>query len=199
MRNTRAACVAGAIIKEIARASFALPEQDSLPAWLDEQQIPAMIGADTRAITIALREHGTIWAALAVGEAAILRAEAELAAFVRTATTTALVPSVAARERHVEGTRGGPRVTLIDCGVKRAILRELTALGSEVTVVPYNATQEELLEGDPDAIFISPGPGDPTDLQRDDRNVARSDRTQADVRRVSGPSVTRPCMRRDDV
>jgi carbamoyl-phosphate synthase small subunit len=33
-----------------------------------------------------------------------------------------------------------------------------------VTVVPYNATEEELLDGDPDAIFISPGPGDPTDL-----------------------------------
>ncbi|MGC2242576.1 MAG: carbamoyl phosphate synthase small subunit, partial [Candidatus Aquilonibacter sp.] len=32
-------------------------------------------------------------------------------------------------------------------------------------VVPYNATQEELLRGDPDAIFISPGPGDPTDLR----------------------------------
>jgi carbamoyl-phosphate synthase small subunit len=158
------ACAAGAIVKEIAHHPSHYLSKATLPAWLDEQRVPTMVGADTRAITIALREHGTIWAALAVGSAALERAERELAAFVRTATTAQLVPSVAARERRVEGTRGGPRVTLIDCGVKRAILRELTALGSEVTVVPYDATEEELLTGDPDAIFISPGPGDPTDL-----------------------------------
>jgi carbamoyl-phosphate synthase small subunit len=157
--------VSGTIVKEIARHPSHYLSKGTLPDWLDEEKIPTMVGADTRAITIALREHGTIWAALAVGEAALERAETELARFVRTATTAALVPSVATRERHVEGTRGGMRVTLIDCGVKRAILRELTALGSEVTVVPYNATEEELLQGDPDAIFISPGPGDPTDLQ----------------------------------
>ena len=160
------ACVRGTIIKEIARHPSHYLSKATLPDWLDDQQIPTMIGADTRAITITLREHGTIWAALAVGDAALERAERELAAFVRTASTAQLVPSVAARERHVEGTRGGVRVTLIDCGVKRAILRELTALGSEVTVVPYDATEEELLQGDPDAIFISPGPGDPTDLRQ---------------------------------
>lgn len=159
------ACVAGAIVKELAEHPSHYLSKSSLPAWLEEQRVPTMSGADTRAITIALREHGTIWAALAVGEEAIESAQRELTAFVRTATTAALVPSVAARERHVEGARGGPRVTLIDCGVKRAILRELLALGSEVTVVPYNASEDQLLEGDPDAIFISPGPGDPTDLQ----------------------------------
>ncbi|HTU70943.1 MAG TPA: glutamine-hydrolyzing carbamoyl-phosphate synthase small subunit [Candidatus Baltobacteraceae bacterium] len=159
------ACVSGAIVKEIAYHPSHYLSKMSLPAWLDEQRVPTMVGADTRAVTIALREHGTIWAAIAVGEAALERAEDELARFVRTATTAHLVPSVAAREPHVEGTRGGARVALIDCGVKRAILRELTALGSEVTVLPYDATEEDVLEGDPDAIFISPGPGDPTDLQ----------------------------------
>ena len=158
------ACVAGAIVKEIARHPSHYLSKKTLPAWLDEQKVPTLVGADTRAITIALREHGTIWAALAAGEDALARAEEELGRFVRSATTAELVPSVAARERHVEGMRGGPRVTLIDCGVKRAILRELTALGSEVTVVPYNTGEEELLADDPDAIFISPGPGDPTDL-----------------------------------
>ncbi|HTX56337.1 MAG TPA: glutamine-hydrolyzing carbamoyl-phosphate synthase small subunit [Candidatus Acidoferrales bacterium] len=158
------ACVSATIIKEIARHPSHYLSKATLPDWLDQQKVPTMVGADTRAITIALREHGTIWAALAVGADALARAEDELAQFVRHATTAQLVPSVATRERHVEGTRGGLAVTLIDCGVKRAILRELTALGCEVTVVPYDASEAELLDGDPDAIFISPGPGDPTDL-----------------------------------
>ncbi len=158
------ACIAGAIMKQIARHPSHHQNIEALPAWLERQEIPTMVGADTRAITIALREHGTILAALAVGETALDRAERELSQFVRVATTKELVPSVATRRRHTEGTPGGRRVTLVDCGVKRAILRELTALGTEVTVVPYNASQEELLEGNPEAIFISPGPGDPTDL-----------------------------------
>jgi carbamoyl-phosphate synthase small subunit len=53
---------------------------------------------------------------------------------------------------------------VIDCGVKRAIVRDLAALGARLTVVPYGVTREEVLARKPDAIVISPGPGDPTDL-----------------------------------
>ena len=158
------ACVAGAVVKRIARHPSHFDAKMDLPTWLDEQKIPTMTGADTRAITIALREHGTIWAALAVGEAALARAESTLGDFVRTATTKNLVAGVAARAERVEGSSDGPRVVLIDCGVKRAILRELTALGANVTVVPYDATRDEIASHAPQAVFISPGPGDPQDL-----------------------------------
>jgi carbamoyl-phosphate synthase small subunit len=159
------ACAAGTVIKQISyHPSHHLAKQD-LPSWLDEQELPALIGADTRSITIALREHGTLWAALAVGDAALERAEHRLSRFVREANTKALVPSVATREIFVEGAAGGPRVVLIDCGVKRAILRQLEALGAQITVLPYSATAQDVLRDDPDAVFISPGPGDPTDLQ----------------------------------
>jgi len=158
------ACVAGAIIKRIARHPSHHASKIDLPAWLDEQHVPTMVDADTRSITITLREHGTIWAALAVGEEAIERAEARLTDFVRTATTKDLVASVATKVEHVEGSPGGLRVVLLDCGVKKAIIRELAALGANVTILPYNATREHIMEHDPQVVFISPGPGDPTDL-----------------------------------
>jgi len=160
----RRACVAGTVIKQIAyHPSHHLAKRD-LPSWLDEQSIPALIGADTRAITVTLREHGTIWAALAVGESALDQAERRLSEFVRTASTKALVPSVATRRPFDVGKKNGRRVVLIDCGVKRAILEELQRLGYAVSVVPYDVSEAALLEGDPDAVVISPGPGDPTDL-----------------------------------
>jgi len=158
------ACVSGAVIKRIARHPSHWNSRVDLPTWLNEQRIPTLIDVDTRAITITLREHGTIWAALAVGDESLARAEEQLTAFVRTASTKALVPSVATKTEHVEGVAGGPRVVLLDCGVKRAIIRELTALGASVTVLPYDATQETIMSHEPDAVFISPGPGDPTDL-----------------------------------
>lgn len=158
------ACVAGAVMKRIAEHPSHHESRKALGEWLDEQRIPTLVDADTRSITIALREHGTIWAALAAGEEAIARAEAQLTDFVRTATTKQLVPSVATTVEHVEGREGGPRVVLLDCGVKKAIIRELTALGANVTVLPYNASKAQIMEHDPAAVFISPGPGDPTDL-----------------------------------
>ncbi|HTU83145.1 MAG TPA: glutamine-hydrolyzing carbamoyl-phosphate synthase small subunit [Candidatus Acidoferrales bacterium] len=158
------ACVAGTVIKQISRHPSHHLAKSDLPSWLDEQRVPTLIGADTRAITVALREHGTIWAALAVGESAMSGAERRLSDFARHATTAGLVPSVATREAFVEGRPGGRRLTLIDCGVKRAILRELCALGAEVRVLPYDADEAAILADDPEAVFISPGPGDPTDL-----------------------------------
>jgi carbamoyl-phosphate synthase small subunit len=158
------ACVAGAVIKRIAQHPSHYDSRIALPAWLNEQRVPTMVDADTRSITITLREHGTIWAALAVGEEALAQAESRLTEFVRSATTKDLVPSVATTIEHIEGLPNGPRVVLIDCGVKKAIIRELTALGANVTVLPYNATEAQIMEHKPEAVFISPGPGDPTDL-----------------------------------
>jgi carbamoyl-phosphate synthase small subunit len=158
------ACVAGAIVKRIARHPSHHQSLIDLPSWLDEQRIPTLVDVDTRAITITLREHGTIWAALAVGEDALATAEQRLVQFVRSATTKGLVPSVATKAEHIEGHPDGPRVVLLDCGVKRAIIRDLSSLGVSVTVLPYDATEKQIMSHEPQAVFISPGPGDPTDL-----------------------------------
>ena len=158
------ACVAGAVIKHIARHPSHHQAITDLASWLDGQGIPALVDADTRSITSTLREHGTIWAALAVGEVAMAQAEARLTEFVRTATTKDLVPSVATTVEHVEGDPNGPRVVLLDCGVKKAIIRDLTGLGANVTVLPYDASVEQIMRHSPEAVFISPCPGDPTDL-----------------------------------
>ena len=160
----RRACVAGTVIKRIARHPSHHLASTDLASWLDAQHVPALIGADTRAITIALREHGTIWAALAAGTAAIDEAERRLAEFVRVAGTKELVPSVATRERFTVGEEGGRRIVVIDCGVKRAILQQLEALGARVAVLPYDASEAEIVAAEPEAVVVSPGPGDPTDL-----------------------------------
>ncbi|MBT5158230.1 MAG: glutamine-hydrolyzing carbamoyl-phosphate synthase small subunit, partial [Alphaproteobacteria bacterium] len=61
------------------------------------------------------------------------------------------------------GQQTNPRfhVVAVDFGVKRNILRCLAAAGCRVTVVPANATSEEILAHKPDGVFLSNGPGDP--------------------------------------
>ncbi|MDO5529014.1 MAG: glutamine-hydrolyzing carbamoyl-phosphate synthase small subunit [Paracoccus sp. (in: a-proteobacteria)] len=53
------------------------------------------------------------------------------------------------------------RVVALDYGAKRNILRSLVASGADVTVLPANATAEEVLAHEPEGVFLSNGPGDP--------------------------------------
>ena len=55
-------------------------------------------------------------------------------------------------------------VVAIDCGMKMNIVRSLNKRGCKVTIVPWNTTAEAIMALDPDGIFISNGPGDPTDV-----------------------------------
>jgi carbamoyl-phosphate synthase small subunit len=159
------ACAAGAVIKHLARHPSHYDSKQDLGSWLDAQGVRTILGIDTRALTIALREHGTIAAALAVGDDAIDTVETTLQRYVLDATTKGLVASVAGAYARGEtvGT-GRKHVVLLDCGVKRNIIRDLTALDARVTVLPYGASRADILAENPDAVVISPGPGDPRDL-----------------------------------
>jgi carbamoyl-phosphate synthase small subunit len=55
----------------------------------------------------------------------------------------------------------GPTIAALDYGVKRNILRSLAANGARVIVLPAKTTAKEILDLDPDGVFLSNGPGDP--------------------------------------
>jgi len=159
------ACVAGAVIKHISRHPSHHASKSDLPSWLAAEGVPTLTGVDTRRLTTVLREHGTIRAGLAVGEEALARLESALVPYARETSTKGLVAQVAAREIAQFGREErGPHIVLIDCGVKHAILRNLAALGARITVVPYTSSAGEIRALAPDAVVISPGPGDPQDV-----------------------------------
>ena len=61
---------------------------------------------------------------------------------------------------------GGPHIVVLDCGVKRNIIRMLVERGARVTVVPYGTPYGRIEELQPDGVIISPGPGDPANLDQ---------------------------------
>ena len=56
------------------------------------------------------------------------------------------------------------QVAAIDCGMKQNIIRCLNRLGCNVTVFPWNTSLEAIERLEPDGIFFSNGPGNPTDV-----------------------------------
>jgi carbamoyl-phosphate synthase small subunit len=58
----------------------------------------------------------------------------------------------------------GLHVVALDCGAKQNILRHLAERGVKITVLPPDASAEEILKHKPDGLFVSNGPGDPAVL-----------------------------------
>lgn len=122
--------------------------EKGLSDWLKEEDIPALHGIDTRALTKRLREHGTMLGKVVFTE------DLEL----YDPNQENLITKVSTPEPKVYNKNGSPRVIVIDCGVKINILRSLINRGCCVTRVPCDY---DFFDQDFDGVFISNGPGDP--------------------------------------
>ena len=129
---------------------------------IGEYDIPAISGIDTRTLTRIIRDEGS--QKVIITDASTPREEAleRLRAY---ALPHDMVARVSCRKRWFSRTPNHRYdVVAIDCGIKYNIIRKLNEKGCNVTVVPYDATVEEILAFRPDGIFLSNGPGDPADV-----------------------------------
>jgi carbamoyl-phosphate synthase small subunit len=122
--------------------------------------VPGITELDTRALVRHIRERGAMRGGLFPGRISEREAHGLIEAEPPMAGRD-LVQEVTVEERStVEGV-GGPRIALLDTGVKRSIVENLHARGATVELHPCTASASELLTNDPDAIFLANGPGDP--------------------------------------
>ena len=138
-------------------------------------RIVAIADIDTRALTRKLRSGGVLRGVVATGSqhderALVARAQGipsmeglDLVKDVTTATAFDWTSGAADGYDIPAGRQASRRLKIAayDFGMKWNILRCLTQVGCDVTVVPGTATAEEVLSHDPDGIFLSNGPGDP--------------------------------------
>lgn len=150
--------VKGYIVRECCEEPSNFRCQYALDEFLKKNGICGLCGLDTRELTRILREEGVMNAAIC-GEL-----PADLTG-IRSFSVSGVVAQVSCREKAVypADTETKHRVTLIDYGAKRNIIRSLTARGCEVTVVPQSTPAEEILAAHPDGVMLSNGPGDPAD------------------------------------
>ncbi|HWD27132.1 MAG TPA: glutamine-hydrolyzing carbamoyl-phosphate synthase small subunit [Rhizomicrobium sp.] len=163
--------VRGVIVRADAEAPSNYRAISALDSWLKRHNIPGLAGIDTRALTNRIREKG-------MPHGAITRAgtEAGLAAAKSFPGLVGLDLAKDVTSRQMYKWREMPwawgkgygelpepswRVTVVDFGVKRNMLRILAGLGADITVVPAQATFEDVMKHKPDGVLLSNGPGDP--------------------------------------
>jgi carbamoyl-phosphate synthase small subunit len=135
--------------------------------WLVENGIPALTGIDTRSLTLHLREHGALRAALVSGDRAVESAVA-LAQGEASMSGQPLASRVSTRSAYVFS-EGDARVAVVDYGTKRSILRRLASTGVSVTVFPHDVDADTLAGFD--GVVLSNGPGDPEPLVEETATV----------------------------
>ncbi|MDR1079549.1 MAG: glutamine-hydrolyzing carbamoyl-phosphate synthase small subunit [Deltaproteobacteria bacterium] len=160
--------VAGVVFHELwlPEALHWLSEAD-LPEWLRSGKVGALTGVDTRALTLHIRERGArngVIAPLSEGvESAYARARAvpsmnglDLAVRVFTKAPYRMPAPGPAPD-------GGPayRVAVLDFGVKRSILEQLSSHGMDLTVWPGDTAPDRIMDESPQGVFLANGPGDP--------------------------------------
>lgn len=137
-----------------------------LSSFLRQQNIPGISGVDTRMLTIKTRRFGTMKACVSTEKSADPNVLLEMTGKMTPPAESNLVREVSSRET-IHYPHAGKRIVLIDCGVKKSIVSNLSSL-VDVFQVPYDATEDEIEHLRPDGIVVSNGPGDPAhpDLKR---------------------------------
>ncbi len=163
----------GLIIRDLPLVHSNWRSEQSLSDYLVANNVVTIADIDTRKLTRILREKGAQAGCIIAGDISEAEALAQAKAFPGlSGMDLAKVVTVKQSYEFAEGewdlvsgyskpTQFNFHVVAFDYGVKRNILRMLTARGCKVTVLPAQATAEEALALKPDGVFLSNGPGDP--------------------------------------
>jgi carbamoyl-phosphate synthase small subunit len=167
--------VAGFVVKEYSEFPSNFRSMESLGNWLSKHNIVGIQGIDTRMLTKMIRSAGAMRGIISSEDfddnallAKVLESPEmsglDLASRVTTSqlytwdkidTTQFAIPFAKPVPKKKKN------VVVYDYGVKQNILRRLTSYGCNLTVLPAQTSAEDVLNMNPDGIFLSNGPGDP--------------------------------------
>ena len=164
-------CVEGFVVKEKSHIVSSWRAKGALDSYLKDNNIVAIEGIDTRALTRRLRQYGSMKGIISAIDLNLENLKKKLN----------VMPSIAGQDlvsrvtsqgiydwseglglHRVSEARVAPyTIVVIDCGVKLSILRNLKENFKRVIVVPYDTPLKEIIKLKPNGVLFSNGPGDP--------------------------------------
>lgn len=171
--------VAGFVVRDASTATSSWRAEEPLEHYLDRHGVVGIREVDTRKLTMHLRLHGAQNGAIGTQPVAdLLRRAREAPSMAGLDLVARVSPAEpytwtegrgewAPAPAHLRGEgpdarSDGKHVCVLDCGVKRSILRCLVDTGFRVTAVPARTPAHEVLALAPDGVLLSNGPGDPS-------------------------------------
>lgn len=154
--------VSGFIAREFCEQPSHWQSYGSIISYFKHHQILAIDSIDTRALAKHLRNRGTMAGLIACGddldEQQLIKQAKQLT------ISTDQVSRVSTKQSYQYNSTGTIKLAVVDLGVKKTILDNLTALDCQLTVYPYTVTADQLLKENYQGIVFTNGPGDPKNL-----------------------------------
>ena len=152
----------GYVVRELCDVGSNARKECELDEYLKRKGVVGIAGIDTRALTRKIRESGVMGAMITDDLKSLDEKLAEIRAF-RVEKAVENTSCATPRELNPVDAEHRYKVALYDFGAKYNIERLLRKYGCSVTLVPYDATAEDVLKLNPDGIMLSNGGGDPAD------------------------------------
>ncbi|MGJ8762141.1 glutamine-hydrolyzing carbamoyl-phosphate synthase small subunit [Polaribacter sp. HaHaR_3_91] len=156
--------ISGLICRNFSFTHSRVDSNGNLKDWFTKHNLVAISDVDTRALVAYIRDNGAMNAIISTDVDNIDALKKQLAA-VPSMEGLELASKVSTKEPYFVGDENAEiKISALDIGIKKNILRNLAKRGAYIKVFPYNAKFEDLLDFNPDGYFISNGPGDPEPL-----------------------------------
>ena len=160
--ETKTPTIGGLIVREYNNEPSNFRSVERLSDTMKRYGIPGIYGVDTRQLTRSIRDLGSRRVLITSPDTT---PENGVEIIKSTEIPKDAVSKVSSSEiTHYNAADEKFHVVAIDCGMKLNIQRSLLNRGCSVTVVPWNTSADKIAALSPDGIFISNGPGDPTDV-----------------------------------
>ena len=153
------------IVRQVCREPCHPKSEKTLSEFLEEFDVPGISNIDTRALTLKIRELGSMKAAVATVDIS----DEELLKIVEEQPRLEdmnLVEEITVKKPKVIQERKEYNVAVLDCGVKKSILDNLVQKDVAVVVLPSSASVQDILDLDVDGVLISSGPGNPENVDK---------------------------------
>ncbi len=160
--------LSGFIVKELSNIHSNWRATQGLDEYLKQNSVVGISGVDTRALTRHIRAYGAMQGAI-VPEDELDSIDAWVKRIKNSPHLEGrnIACDTSTKEAYdVKGRADKYRVAVIDCGVKKSIIRYLSEQVSEIRVFPWNASLKEIEAFQPDAVMFSNGPGDPAAVDK---------------------------------
>ena len=179
--------VRGIIVRNFSNNNSNWRSKLNFNQWLIEKNIIGLYGIDTRALVKILRSNGSMNGVIST-EKNDFDSCLEIISNTPNMKGLNLAKDVSTKKNYIfkettmtdfdvrekiHSNINKFKIVAIDFGIKKSILNRLVSHGCEILVLPSNSSFEDVLSHDPDGIFFSNGPGDPSSVL-DGINLAKS-------------------------
>lgn len=151
----------GFVVKNISNSPSNYMSEKTLDELLKNMDIVGIYDVDTRSITKKIRKKGVLKTVITNEELSIKELEDLLN---KTKLREDWMKIVSRKNiKHIEGR--GPRVAVLDFGIKANIIRSLQKRDCDITIFPATATYEDIMAINPEGLLLSNGPGNPKECK----------------------------------